>query len=113
MVKQLDMFQTAETLRDEALERVLRNAGPWYPRAFAQAMSEIARRRGEMKTGEQLRHLVYRVVGEPPHHNVWGSVIRELIKIEVITEIGFAHMQDPKSHSRRTPVYKLTPHQGD
>ena len=50
MARQMDMFATAETLRDEALERVLRNAGPWYPRAFAQAMSEIARRRGEEKT---------------------------------------------------------------
>lgn len=113
MAKQMDMFQTAETLRDEALERVLRNAGPWYPRAFGQAMSEISQRAGQHKTGEQLRHLVYRVVGEPPHHNAWGAIIRELCKVEVLQEIGSAHMQDRKSHSRRTPLYLLTPHLGD
>ena len=106
---QLDMFSTAETLRDEALERVLRNAGEWYPRAFAQAMTEIARRPGESKTGEQLRLLVYRVVGEPHHHNVWGAVTRELIKIGMLEEIGSEHMTTPKSHGRRTPLYRLVP----
>ena len=113
MAKQMDMFQTAETLRDEALDRVLRHAGPWYPRAFAQAMTEVSRRCGEEKTAEQLRHLVYRIVGDPPHPNAWGAIIRELCKLDVIKEIGWAHMQDRKSHARRTPVYKLTPHLGD
>ena len=101
--------KTARMLRDEALERVRRRAGDWYSRAFMQSMSVIAHHSGEVMTAEELRLLVYPHVGQPHHHNVWGAVIRVLVEIEMLIEIGMAQMTTPKSHARRTPVYRLVP----
>ena len=110
MKEQLDMFSSAETLRDAALDQVLHNAGEWYPAAFAQAMRVICERAGQEKTGEQLRLLVYRVTGPPPnHHNAWGGVVRELKRHHQLTQIGWTHMMTPRSHARLTPLYRLTP----
>jgi hypothetical protein len=100
MIEQQDMFG-AKVARDDALKRVADNAGDWMQRALV----AITLLRGEW-TGEDIRLSVSKVVGDPHHHNAWGSLIKAAISGHIIKPTGkYRAMRTVKSHARRTPVY--------
>jgi hypothetical protein len=100
---------TAEQARDEALERVADNSGPWINAAFGAAV-----RRGQEQeqgaatfTGEQLRLMLLDAGLPPPHHhNAWGALINKLVRSGVIQPTGDrTRMKTERSHARSTGIY--------
>ncbi len=103
----MDLFTTAESERDEALELVAANSGDWMPGAIA----TLRRLRGmtvlEEFTGEELRVFLMRAGHPPPHHhNAWGAFIKQAIRAQLIRPTGRRkNMRTPKSHARSTAIY--------
>lgn len=101
MTDQGDLF-SARASRDEALERVKRNSGPWFDRALAY-IATLETWRG---TGEDLRILITNAVGSPHHHNAWGSLTRVAMRRGLIIPTGQrVAMRGSKSNARKTDVY--------
>lgn len=104
---QIDMFSTTETIaRDEALERVLSNAGEeWKEAARAQILNNHY---GKSMTGEDMR-LACQEVGIVPHHpNAWGGFVQGLIKSKDLRPtMEFRPMRAKGSHARMTRVYEV------
>lgn len=71
------------------------------------ALSVIANTSGEA-TGEQIRMQVEPLAGPPHHHNAWGALVRTATARGLIEFAGrYENMRTPKSHARRTPVYRF------
>ena len=101
MNETLDLF-SAESVRDEALDRVALNSGVW----MSQALNVIASLKGWTGTAEDMRLLISERGHRPHHHNAWGSLTRTAIKRGLLTPTGqYAHMRERQSHARMTPIY--------
>lgn len=96
--------EAAKIERDKALTAVKKKSGEWF--ADAMAALEGLELEGEF-TGEDIRHMVVEIVGDPHHHNTWGALIKQAVERGIIEETGeFVQMQDKQSHARRSPVYR-------
>jgi hypothetical protein len=105
MDDQRDLFSgLAQTARDEAIERVAINSGPW----MTVATGYIARLREWEGTAEDLRlRLVSDGCPFPHHHNAWGALVMSAVKRGMLKPTGrMAKMKTPKSHARKTSVYR-------
>jgi len=102
-MNQLTLFnQSAKQSRDKAFGQVLSNAASWVDLAL-ETIPSIS---GEV-TGEDIRNTIEKIIGEPHHHNTWGAVINTAIKRGLLFRTGeYRQMCGPKSHARRTPVYR-------
>jgi hypothetical protein len=60
-------------------------------------------------TGEQIRFkLMAYNLGEPHHANTWGALVNTGVKKGWLVGTGqWVPMQDPRSHARKTQVYRL------
>ena len=96
-----DLFE-AKAQRDTALNQVLGHAGSYVDAASVL----ICALSGEV-TGEDVRLLVERQIGPPHHHNVWGAIINHALRRGYLQATDrSSHMKTPKSHARKTPVYR-------
>ena len=91
--------------RDEALARVLKNAG--FGWRF-NAIQEILRLSPNEVTGEDIR-LHCEGLGIRPHNNnAWGALIMSMIKDGTLKPTGeYRAMVSPQSHARRTQVLRI------
>ena len=97
--------ETARKRRDKALERVTEHNATWMERAIERIYLLSP---GREVTGEDIRLFVREFTGEPEHHNAYGAMIRIAIARGLIKRTGeYRAMKTPKSHARRTPVYKV------
>tara|TARA_R110000868_G_scaffold19297_2_gene83095 strand:- start:10587 stop:10886 length:300 start_codon:yes stop_codon:yes gene_type:complete len=98
---------SGEAGRDEGIGRVLDNAGTWKHRSRNLVMNtdELT---GRLMTGEDIRLYVSQRVGSPHHHNAWGGLIMGLVKRKRLVEVDRVKMRDPRSHARKTPVYRVS-----
>jgi len=102
MNDQLPLF-TGSQLRDEALARLENHNIDWMTRGLIAIASHI---NTEM-TGEDIRRILRRIIGDPTHHNAWGALISRAVKRGLIEPTGeWRPMQLPRSHARQTPVYR-------
>jgi hypothetical protein len=104
--------RAAKQARDEGIAQVDAKSAEWQARAFA-AIRLLFQQTTWIGTGEDLRFQIYPIVGEPRrlkiHHNVWGSVIKQLVARKMIVPTGQErHMRARKSHARITKVYRST-----
>ncbi len=91
-----------EDRRDEALDRVGKNAGRFVD-AVRQVVPQLV---GLEVTGEDIRVECGKLGIRPHHHNAWGAVINSLVREEALIFTGReVHMKTSKSHARRTRVY--------
>lgn len=104
----MDLFDSAENQRDEALDRVASRSGKWMPAA----MAALRKCRGIHRwpqgfTGEELRHrLLLDGCPRPHHHNAWGALINQAVRIGLVQATGERrNMRGPRSHARSTSVY--------
>jgi hypothetical protein len=105
MDEQRDLFSgLAQSARDEAIDRVSVNAGPWLPIAIGY----IARITEWEGTAEDLRlKLIDSGCPFPHHHNAWGALIMAAVKRGMLQATGrMAKMKTPKSHARKSSVYR-------
>lgn len=94
----------AERARDAALARTKTNNAQWTESAILTVEGWVA---GWTGTGENIRHAVESIAGEPGHPNAWGMLVRILLKRGIIVRTGrYLKMQDKKSHARMTPEYR-------
>jgi len=97
--------QSAEGARDEAIDRVVKNAGESFT---AQVWAVIrAMPIGTKFIGEELRLRCLALgVEKPHHHNAWGGVMAQLPKSPLVEKTGVRRkMQTKKSHARETAEY--------
>ena len=101
----------AKDARDTALEAVERTsrASGWFGKALSQLEYMCRARAGTELTGEDIRHSLERCgLGDPHSPNVWGALVRSGIKKGWLNETGrWVPMMDPRSHARKTQVYRL------
>jgi len=98
-------LDTAEDRRDKALAQVEDNAGPTWTELAHEEVRKLDPRR--CWTGEQIRLHIEDICGKPHHHNAWGAIISSAVKADVLQATGeWRKMQTPKSHARKTPVYR-------
>lgn len=114
---QQDMFcrdlELGRELRDEAVERVVENAGDWSTQAAEAARQYIQRLPSYVRfTGEDVRLDGLANLPRPHHHNAYGGVIgamlRDALKRGLIRRDGFQQAKDPKAHARQYPAYVRT-----
>jgi hypothetical protein len=95
-----------DLLRDAGIERVTRSNSEWMEAALE---AVAALRSGLELKGEDIRFHVLRALPPPTHHNAWGALIRTAKGRGILRYTGHhAKMDDPRSHSRMTPVYRTT-----
>jgi len=95
---------SAKDERDKALRRVKRRSGPWWDIARSWVDNHLYNWTG---TAEDMRLLMTPYVGKPHHHNVWGSLSRELARDGILIHTNArTNMKTDKSHARDTPIYK-------
>jgi hypothetical protein len=100
-----DLF-SAKSERDKALDSVSAHAGEWMDIA-RDAMEALPS--GSTGTFEEFRlTLVHGGLDKPHHHNAWGSLARICIARGILIFTGVhRNMKTPKSHARKSPVYRL------
>ena len=97
----LPLFEAVRA-RDAALKTVAENSGTFIERA----MDIIASMSGEV-TGEDVRFKCEAEGCTPHHHNAWGAVISQAVRRgHLVPTDRLAKMRGPKSHARRTMVYR-------
>ena len=88
--------------RDQALARVERAAGKF----MAMGIGGIAMLNPGEYTGEDIRLKLSRVGIVPHHHNAWGSLIMQAVKLGLLKNTGrMEQMRVRSSHARMTSVY--------
>jgi len=107
----MDLFDHAQArlARDEALQRVRDNAGPWFEVAMQNLRQHLPA--GWIGTGEDIRFKLVIDHGcpEPHHHNTWGSLVTHALKRGYLAKTGeYRRMRAEKSHARETKVYRRT-----
>jgi len=95
--------EAARAARDAALKRVTERGGNWQERALL-ALVLIP---GFIGTAEDIRiRLLMKGLERPHHHNAWGAMIMEAIRLNRIIHNGKRrHMKTKRSHGRETDVY--------
>lgn len=97
-------FNPAKEARDAVLARVAQNSAPWIEQAVgafrASAMPDEF-------TGEMIRGVVEKAIGQPHHHNAWGALTMTLARRKLIEATGaYTAMRSARSHARSTRLYR-------
>ena len=99
------MKTESQTARDEALDSVINNSPEWRDEITDFIENKIPW--GWEGTGEDIRHLAKKNgIGNPRHHNAWGSVIMHAVRKKWLVWNGkISPMRDKSSHARLTRIY--------
>lgn len=99
---------TARQLRDEGINRVLASNATWVHDAMHAL--DVARVDGKLPaefTGEDLRGFLAEKGIVPSKAHAWGALTRTLAISGRIVDTGRVRkMADPRSHARRTPIWR-------
>ena len=92
--------------RDKGIDSVTDNNENWFSRAIAQLEAVIKSFGSTPFSGEDLRMVLGRRIGQPEHPNAWGALLMyaKRHKLVLATE-KYAPMKTISSHARRTPLY--------
>ncbi len=99
---------SGEKLRDAGIALVTENSGTWMQRAKDAVYRYLPS--DWVGTGEDIRGIVTRVIGEPHNPHAWGALTKTLSepRTGLLIDTGTVRkMLEPKSHARRTPVYRV------
>jgi hypothetical protein len=114
MAKQYSLFDDARfrddgpARRNKGMAKVEEHNPDWLTRSVAFVGHFVTPEMGGF-IGEDIRELVSKHVGYPTHHNAWGTLVRQLLKLKLIEPTGeLRAMRDPRSHARKTMVYRRT-----
>ncbi len=89
--------------RDAALERVTRKR---FMIRGTRIIEDLEH--GREMSGEDIRHAVSRLGVKPHHHNAWGALIMNAVRLKLILPTGRdTKMKDRRSHARKTPIYRI------
>jgi hypothetical protein len=107
------MSDLATVARDEGIADILHANKKWAQtclhKAHSYRLDAVSHGQKATFTGETLRVVLLKDVGEPNHHNAWGGLINTLVRKKIIRRTGkFVHMRMPRSHARLTPEYTWT-----
>lgn len=92
--------------RDEAIDRVLANAGDGWR---SDVLSVLLAMREREVTGEDIRLACEAENIRPHHHNAWGGMIAGLVREGYLRPTGkYQPMRAVGSHGRKTQVYERT-----
>lgn len=105
MTKQLDIFiEEGERLRDQGMERAIRNAGEiWSLKAMDKLREFIKENQGEFMCEDiRAQAAMDESFPFPPSNRSWGSILKQAEKEGLIKNLGYGITKNPKSH--RTPA---------
>lgn len=103
-------IQSGEALRDQGMARVKASNKQWFRDAKLIALAWLAARIGAEVTGEDITNAVTRYhPDKPTSPNVWGALTNALVRAGCIHPTGRQEpMKKPRSHARRTDMYRVT-----
>lgn len=94
--------------RDAALEQVGDNAEV-ATSFMSRGLTAIARLPAGEWTGEDVRDYLTGLGVVPHHPNAWGALVSKAVRDGLLVPTGERRaMRGPKSHARRTDVYRTT-----
>jgi hypothetical protein len=107
MMAIFDAAQSREN-RDAGIEQVSNSNAVWLS-AAKQMLHKLAKDRdGQEVTGEDVRAILTEIGMTPEHPNAWGALINWMVKRNVLIPTHrYTSMKDPRSHARKTQIYKL------
>ena len=103
---QMELFDDGTGPRDEALNRVVRNADPFW-------VANVTKLIKENFAGQEVLAEEWRLLSE--EHNLhahtdkaWGGLTNSLVRSGVITKTGRrSQSQSRRSHSREQPIWRV------
>jgi hypothetical protein len=99
-----DKLSAGQARRDEALQRVTSHAGEDWQQQAMRVFAKLPP--GSELIGEDIRRLCAAEGIRPHHPNAWGPFVNQLIRTGRIVATGQGPMRDPRSHARKTTVYR-------
>ena len=100
-----DGGKAARAAAEAGMERVAKRSPEWT----SNALRLIPGYPHAEATGEDIRLWLAPQIGEPPHHNMTGSMIRNAVRNKLLEPTGeWRGCETKASHSRKAPVYRLT-----
>lgn len=102
-----DLFTApAKVARDAALKQVADNSGSFMEIA-GRRFSDLFRD-GECLIGEEIRARYEGAAVRPHHHNAWGALINQFVRLHRLRKTGrYRAMTGPKSHARATAEFRI------
>ena len=98
--------EKGERLKDEAIERVLANAGDDWARKVCGLVPVLFH--GQVVMPEEWKIACEGMGIRPGHPNAWGGVVQSLVACGAVRRTGRrAKMNVPGSHRRETPLYRV------
>jgi len=98
------MTESAKTLRDEGINKVMSHNLDWK----RQAMFEMMKLKDCEVTGESIRLFLEKRGIVPDHPNAWGGFIRGLVKAKRLFHTGrYTRTISAQSHARETRIYTV------
>lgn len=99
---QLNLFESGEALRDQALERLEQKNETFMARGIV----EIAKLPVGEYTGEDIRFRLAEKDIAPKHPNAWGALIMSAVRSKILRDSGkTTKMKARSSHARKTTIY--------
>lgn len=106
---QLDLIDYGNRMRDQALAQVKANAGDWFNLAKIEARALKDLYPDEEFLAEWLRFKIVPTIGPAGSANVWGSLVRELVKEGVLIHTGkYGEVLGEKGHRREARIYRYS-----
>jgi hypothetical protein len=94
----------AEAARDAGMAAVEQSNADWM---FDALIALASLPSGTEGIGEDFRHSVTKLIGEPTKPHAWGALIRTAIRHGVLEATGeMRAMRDTRSHARKSFVYR-------
>lgn len=106
--EEFDFSGNAEAARDEGISLVRKH----NPNFMLDCLDELRNfkhaRDGADFIGEEFRHYCISRGHVPKHHNAWGSLMMNAVRLKLIEGTGeYEKMQDKTSHARKSQRYRF------
>ena len=96
----------SEASRDHAIATVGRNAGTEFMEAAKAVI--LDRLSGTECLAEEMRRVCEEAGVVPHHHNAWGSLTNQLVKVGILIDTGrLGKSTSVRSHARRQPIWRV------
>ena len=103
----MNLFDYAETLKQDGMQRASNNAELREPTWNEQAFQAIIDYPGTQFMAEEVRAWAYkRGLTEPPNHRAWGSVIARAKRDGIIRHIGYRQVANPQAHKANASLWE-------
>jgi hypothetical protein len=105
---EFDFTGNGESARDEGIAIVREHNPNFMLDCLDELRSFQHARMGQDFIGEEFRHFCQARGHVPKHHNAWGSLMMNAVRLGLIEGTGeYLKMKDKTSHARKSQLYRF------